>query len=473
MEQEQTLEQLLSSNPDEAIKLLEADKKDATNIEEYIKEYEGERDIRETQVDTINKDKSVGSGANSKIVKSIRLPIQFQKKIVRVATAFEVGEPATLIPSNKENALHEEVKVVFKNNRIEAKIQELIKLKKTHTEGALLFAMKQINKEGLFNKLLGKLGVNQRHEIKCSVLSNKNGTMAPYFDSTGNMTFFTWFFETKIGDKDIKNYWVYNQTTVYKIDNTTGSFGLTSSDKHGFSKIPVVYVSQELPEWEDVKILIDRFEVSLSKLGNSNDYSGHPLLKIFGKVTNAPDKDEDGKAFLIPIDHDEEGKEIKGDVQFLTNDNAPDSVKLELEKLEDLIHSVSSTPNISFDNVKGISGISGIALKLMFLDAMIKAKSNEGDNRTMYERIISVIISGIITTVNTGLKNSASELYYDVVFNSILPGDLKEAVDIVKTAKEAGVMSQKTGIEYLNMTSDTDKELEQIKEEEASKTEVV
>jgi SPP1 family phage portal protein len=273
----------------------------------------------------------------------------------------------------------------------------------------------------------------------------------PWFDGNGDMIAFGYGFNTKIGDKEVKNVWIYTKENCIKLDNSTGKFIETENKPHGFTKIPIVYVEQDFPEWEDAKELIDRYEVSISKLADSNDYTAHPIMIVEGKVTGAPVKEEVGKVFNIPIDYDDQGKERKGDIRFLKNEQAPEAVKLEFETILNDIHSITSTPNISFDNVKSIGTVSGIALKLLFLDAIIKAKSNEGENRTMYERIINIIISGVIKTINTKLIKESTELRYDIQFNSILPDDLKTAADVIKTLRDAGVISKKTSIQYLKM----------------------
>ena len=80
-----------------------------------------------------------------------------------------------------------------------------------------------------------------------------------------------------------------------------------------------------------------------------------------------------------------------------------------------------SNNKLSFDNVKGLGTVSAVALKLLFLDAIIKATMNEGENRTMIERIVNIIVSGIVNTTNTTLAKEAQSLYFDIIFNSIIP----------------------------------------------------
>ncbi|HEX8576970.1 MAG TPA: phage portal protein [Flavobacterium sp.] len=447
------LENLLSGPLDKAIKVLTSQKKDSELIAKYIKEYKNlDRTIRQSQVGIIQKDKQVGKGEKSKTVKVIRSIVPYQEKIVTTATAFEVGAPVTLIP-DKVNDLSVEIMRLWEENRMDDKIQKAKVIQKSQTECAFQFYMKKTidveNKEVL--------------DIKAKILSNEEGTMAPYFDALGDMIAFTWSFSYKNSeDKTIKSTWIWTDKICYKCSDQSGSFVIDEAIPHGFDKIPIVYISQDFPEWHSVESLIDRYETGLSKLGASNDYSGYPLLKLYGKVESMPDRNDDGKTLKFPMKEldNETGKTIHGDADFLTNNNAPESVKLEMDTIDNLIYSLTSTPNLSFDNLKGnIGNLSGVAIKLLFIDSIIKARMNEGDNRTMLQRIIKIFISGVTTTTNTKLASSKKDTIVRIQFNSILPDDLKEAVDIASLAKNAGLMSTRTGVKYLDMTENTEEEI--------------
>jgi len=168
----------------------------------------------------------------------------------------------------------------------------------------MLFYIEDLQENNLINRLLG---VNKNKEIKSKILKNENGRMAPYFDAFGDMKAFLWQFDTIENRKTVQNTWVYTATELYKFTNAGGNMTLTGgkAEEHGFSKIPVVYFSQDKPEWYIVRKMIDRLEVSMSKLGGSNDYSGHPILALYGEVNGAPDRDEDGKAFRFNMVKDE------------------------------------------------------------------------------------------------------------------------------------------------------------------------
>lgn len=427
---------------EEDFKLLSVSKKDSGDLDDlYSEYYQQKRDIRKTQIGKIQKDKTIKDGnGNSKVVEAIRIPASFQKKIVETSVAFEFGEPVSLIPS-EDNDLTNEVKRVWERNRIDSKIQKIKVDQKALTQSCLIFYMKKSNDE---------------LQIKSKILTHKNGSFWPYYDELGDMKLFLW--EFKIGET--KHLWVFEEKYIkkyiYKKDWT-----LQEQELHGFDKIPVVYFSQDQCEYEDVKEIIDRLETSVSKLGASNNYSGSPILFAIGKVEGMPDRDSEGKMITAPMDV-QDGKAFHGDVKFLTHDNAPDSVRLEQETLENWIYSLTDTPNLSFNNLKGIGNVSGVALELMFMGSILKAKLREGDNRTDIQRIINVIISGITTSTNIGYKSMSKDVVYDVKFGNILPNDLGSKVDTLVNAVNGKILSIEKAVELLALNEDNDEELKRI-----------
>lgn len=470
--------ELLKTEPKKALERLQVDHTLQTRIKKLRKEFNDiYRGNRETQLDYIQKDKLIGEPGNKTKVLGVKVPIPMQNKIVRTATAFEIGEPVTIIPfinslqdeegkvSKKENRLTREIYRLWKVNRIDTLIQRAIELKKSELQCAVLFYMKDIDGATSFNKMQG---VNNKKEIKVDLLQNKDGIMTPIKDETGDMKAFAWQFATTDGTAKTNHTWIYTDELVYKFKqetagNQTESF---TSEKHGFNKIPIVYFSQDNPEWHEAELMIDRIEVAMSKLAAANDYSGHPMLMLYGQVDSLPEKNVDGKALKFEIHKDPNtGKTSHGDAKFLTHDNAPEAVKLELERLEKYIYSLTSTPDLSLENLKGIGDISGKAIRLMFMDAIIKSKMNEGENRTSIERLINVFISGIVTTTGTALKSDANNTFFDIKFNSILPSEINEDIITYVAAVNAKIMSKQEAIKNIGLAEDVQKEWQQIQEE--------
>lgn len=456
-----TIEELLKQDLAKGLAEVRSQQKNRADILNDVKEYaENDRTIRQEQVGNVQKDKIVGEGSERKLIPSIKTPVGFNKKIVITATAFEFGKPVTLIPTI-ENDLFEALINIWKQNRLDDKLQQAKTTQKVETECAIQFFIRDIPESG---KAAAKNSINPVKEIRSTIFDSSKGTMYPYIDATGDMVAFGWDFVSKDEEgKDVNNTWIWDPTNVIKIDDV-GTLSIKSTDPHGFDRIPIVYMSQEHPEWFIVEGLIDRYEVSLSKLGASNDYSGYPILKTYGDVKVLPGRNEDGKTLNFPMRYDEDaGKFVNGNAEFLTNENAVESVKYEMEKAEELIYSISQTPNISFEKMRSIGAVSGIALELMFLDPMIKALMNEGQNRTIVERMCNIIIGGITKTLKVALTSQIADLQIEVKFNSLLPKDLQNLVTIVASAVGAGVMSKKTGVETIGVVENVQDELDLIK----------
>lgn len=450
--------------------ILSTDKKDRGVISKYHDEFKEldrkQRDtqIGKTQIDKIVKIRDGEKVIGNKIVKANRVPIAFANKIVNTSVAFEFGEPVTLTPE-EETPLSDQVLLDWKNARLDYKIQVAKRKQKEETQSALLFYFKDL-KTGVFNKVLGS---NKKRAISTRVLDYDSGEFFPYFDMTGDMKYFIYIFQNIEYSEELKreetveHCWIYQETSIVKMKRNGAEWIYESEEKHGFSKIPVVYMSQPVPEHYYVKEAIDRIETCISKLGASNDYSGHPILFIEGEIYGLPDKNADGKVMKTKLKYNEEGKKTSGgDAKFLTHDNAPESVKLEIEKLEDYIYTMTSTPNISFSNLKSIGNVSGKALELMFLDSTLKKMMNEGQNRTDIERCINIIISGIVTTSQTALSTYTDKTIFNIEFGNVLPNNFDELVSTVAIAVQGGFMSKEEAIELVGVADDLELELERI-----------
>lgn len=258
---------LLQSDPQKAVDTIKIQSKDRSAIENYVKEYkEFDRSQREGQLEKIQTDKPLDGGKTSRMVK---IYINHAQNIVETLAAFVVGKPVTLIPS-EESDLSKLIKQIWRVNRIDSKILESTIIKFSQTQVAMQFYIVDAGDSSLLNKVLTFLKLKpQAKEIKSKVLDNTKGTMTPYFDGTGDMKLFMWDYKVKEGEKEVSNIQIWDESTLYHFKDMI----LFNKIAHGFDRIPIVYDSQDEPLWYTVKSPIDRHEVALSKLGDSNDYS--------------------------------------------------------------------------------------------------------------------------------------------------------------------------------------------------------
>ncbi|WP_139959183.1 phage portal protein [Flavicella sediminum] len=451
------LKALIISDFDKAIDVLEAKKKD--KVSEYVDEYKGNRKIAGRNQVGLRQDKSIGKGDKAKTVVVAKIPLQFQKKIVRSAAAFLFGSPVNLTSENEE-ALNL-VKDVWDDNKVDNLLQKFCETVKSETEAVFFFFPQDKEIDGKTKKT-----------VKIRLYNSKNGSYAPTFDEFGDLIAFVWSFSSvNTEGKKQENKWVFTKEYTYK--KHKGSDGWVDTEPPAanlFKKIPVVYMSQDEPEWFDVKELIDRFEMNLSKFCDTNDYFSSPIVKLFGKVESMPDKQDQGKAIKIPQEY-KDGKLIQsGNAEYLTWDHAPEAIKLEAEISETMIHSLTDTPDLSLNNLMGAGNVaSGTAAKFMFMAPILKAKWSEGDYSTAIGRIISLIVQGITEVSVDGKASTFEGFKASVEFTSILPDNIVELISMLSEA--AGGMpfiSKETAASKSGLVKDAAEEISKINKESSS-----
>jgi SPP1 family phage portal protein len=307
-------------------------------------------------------------------------------------------------------------------------------------------------------------------KLKNYLMCRENGDeIYPHFNEFGDMDAFTRKYQVKNeSNKLITYYTIYTKDKIISYEKGYGKEYVMKEETNLYAKIPVVYYDQKLPEWHDVQALIDRLEMIMSKLADMNDYFASPTVKSKGEVSNPPSKDDVGKWIQI------KGEEINGtiqygDVDYLVWQNSPETVKFEVELIMRYINSLTSTPDISFDNIKNLNGsISGVALQTMFLDAILKGSERQqlviGEGFTRRINLVKAILSATDVVKYKRLPETDIALN----FKSVLPQNLAEMIDILSVARGGEkVLSEKTALQFNPMVRDVDTEMENITKENA------
>ncbi|MDA3918737.1 MAG: phage portal protein [Deltaproteobacteria bacterium] len=467
-----SFQELQEKHGEDVKKLIEILSKDTIEDRaqgEYIEEFDGDR-IRRAKsvgkrenktVDVFAENETTGevkkTGTKTVITSKIALP--FPKKIVRARTHFLFGGEMTVSSAESGVGINTFKQTWDESLKMQNVLKKLARTCMVETKAAVIFypAPAQID---------GKDAV----KLRAQVLDTDSGDFFPHFDDMGDMDAFIFRYITKdVNDKAIEKAKIY---TAEKIMVYTKQGGSWEVDEKGdqqnlFGKIPVVYVEQNEPEWENVTPMIDEFENRISRLADTNDYFSEPLLKIFGNVSKMPGKDEVGRVLEFPMyEDDQSGKKIHGDAEYATWDHVPESVKLNLETAWDTIFAMSSTPDLSFNNVKGSGNVSGVAMQLMFMDAFMAREEKMEIFDPALRRCISVVLAGVTKISNVKLAKGASLESVDVKFTGILPEDVADFIDtLVAATGGKPIMSQETASSINPLNKDSDEEIARIRSE--------
>ena len=302
--------------------------------------------------------------------------------------------------------------------------------------------------------------------MRVSVFSAENGdTLYPFFDDNKDMVAFSREYSVKKADKVTTYFETYTKDFIYKWEtsdgNTAPSEGYPKANPLG--KIPIVYAYQPKTEWQDVQTLIERLELLLSNFADTNDYHASPKIFCQGKINGFSKKAEQGTI-------------LQGDpgstVQYLTWSQAPESVRLEIETLLKMIYTISQTPDISFDNVKGIGAISGTALRLLFMDSHLKVQEKAEIFEMYLQRRVNIVLAFLskMNLQDSDFTQKCKEIIITPEIQPYMIEDDTTKIANIAAAKAANIISPETGVSRLNWVKDVNEELYKINSDRAAES---
>jgi SPP1 family phage portal protein len=445
-------------NPDIEAVRKELIRKSGVNIAVKYEDCAKQFDVSKHDVmdSTKRQDKPTKEGS----VKVSRLPVPFQNLIVERSVAFLVGHPVQLsakTTNDNQKIIVDMVQSIWDKCKLDYKNKEIARILFSECEVAELW---YFTKEYTWwEALKQKLGFGGDLNIRMKVLANSLGdSLYPYFDEKGDMTAFSREYVVIEGEKSVTYFEVYTDTGIIKFMND-GKWSLVSKDKNILGKIPIVYYYQPTPDWHKVQNIIERYEKTISNFPDTNDYFGSPTLILEGKVSGMADKESTGKAVKL---------EAGAKAYYLTWPQGPESIKVETEIEEKLIYTMTQTPNISFDQMKGIGNIAGSAFDMLFMDPHLKASNNEERIGSGFQRRIN-ILKAAAGKIFVKVEKDVDTISIKPKFEYYLPKDDKGTIDMLVSATGGkAVLSQKRATELNPCVVNADDEYKAIQEEDSA-----
>jgi len=432
--------------------------KDA-KIDDYRKAFTGQHAILD---DTTRRDVQItNSDGTNRTVKHTKETIPYQKRIVNSAVTFLFGEPLKLILNDEEadnSKAFDRINEVWKQNKLDYFNKALARDLFVECKVAELWHVPK-KEEG------------KDARIRVVLLSTRAGyKIYPHYDDEGDMDAFTLRFDTKDDKgKTIANATIFTATNITDAFKKEGGEWKDTKRENLAGKIPIVYYEQDEPEWKCVETQINRAEYLVSNFADTVDYNGSPILQIKGTVNNLPQKEETGKVVTVALEYDDNGKaSCPGGVEYVTWDQAPEAIRLEYDILKDTIYGMTSTPDLSFQNVKGMQAVSGIALRLMFSDALFKALDKQETFGPAMERRLS-IMKAMIGVTDNSLKAQLDNLDIDIKFGDVLPQNIQELIESLTLARGGEpIMSEESAVKHNPLVTDADEDIKALKGEKAA-----
>lgn len=412
------------------------------------------------EVKNINVNAEMTTETGFRIEPVARIALALQKLIVKRAVAFTFGNPVAYDADpqgDDEKTVLAALKRVFHDVKEKTLNRRVARSLFSSTEVAEYWYPVEADEE---HDLYGfKTKIKFRVALYSPMFGDK---LYPYFDDTRDLIAFSREFVKKADDLTTRTYFETYTKDAHYLWTAEGPAGTEAKNwelVEGYpkelkiGKIPVVYGTQPAVEWEDVQSLIDRLEKLLSNFADTNDYHASPKIFVEGKILGFARKGEAGA-----IIEGEEGAKAT----YLSWNQAPESVKLEIDTLLRLIYAISQTPDISFESVKGIGAISGIALQLLFMDAHLKVQDKMEVFDDYLTRRANILLA-YLGAANIKSKNAARSLIVSPRITPYIIEDEQAKINMLQAANgQKPVASQKATVRRLGWAEDPDAEIAEI-----------
>lgn len=397
-----------------------------------------------------------------------RITLPLEQDIVNIHTAFTVGtEPAlNCTPSNdEEKELFSVINSIDRKNKIKYHNKRVVRSWLSETDVAEYWYT--VKDDSFWTKILSKiknaigLSSKAQYKLKVAIWSPFRGDkLYPLFDEFGDMIAFSREYKVRADSTtEIKYFTAVTKDMVYKWKEDA-DWILVDAFKHGFPKLPVIYANRKNPLCHEIKRIRERLEKLLSNYADCIDYNFFPRLVMEGEVTGRPTK-ENGQ--MIKIDSDGTGGQK---VYYLTWNQTPDSVKLELENLMEKAYSLTNTPRISFENLKGLGQQSGVSFKFTFMGTHMAVENHAETIGEYLQRRYNFLISAV-GSLNSQYLKASQTLDIEPEIVPYMIDDLDSKIKSALDATGQPVASLRTGVLLAGIVDEdkVDEEVSQIEEE--------
>lgn len=399
-----------------------------------------------------------------------RISLPMERDIVNMHTAFSVGmEPTLKMESDddKEKTVLQALKYTFKKNYIKYKNKEEVRSLFSEQEVAEYWFMKEDN-DGFWRKLWKRIkssfGINSVKRPCCVVWSPFRGDKLYPFMEDDDMTGFLRQYKIRDSDNsEIECYMLVTDEWVFTWKLLSGTW-VENKFQHNFGKIPVDYMWRRETLCSIVRSLRIRLEKVMSEYADCIDYHFFPYLLLFGEIEKWGGSRKNRVLQMM-------GE--KPNAQYLTWNQVPETIKMEIDRLFEEIYSMTHTPRVSLDNIKGMQAPSGSAFKFFFMQILVEVANHEEIIGPFLQRRVNLVTT-ILGKVNSELQQPSLTADIETEMQPYMLDNISEKISKAVEACNGPIWDRATGIAFVGNIDNVDEVVnklnEQLKEEEANGT---
>lgn len=308
-------------------------------------------------------------------------------------------------------------------------------------------------------------GFNSPLKMRCRNFSPMLGDeLYPLFDEYGDMIALSVGYTRKKLGKTVSYFDAYTADRHIKWSNERNSgWEVMEDEVNALGKIPAVYTFRPTPIWEDTSRIVFEIEWALSRNGNYLRKNSKPVFIVFAdEQIQYGDEQSQDREFRSIMQYP------KGSTaQYVTWQQAVENLKFYVAELRQSFFTQLQLPDWSYESMKS-NPMSGESRKQLFIDAQLKVKDESGRLIEFYDREVNVVKAFVKASRPTSYHADIDALPVENVITPFTITDEKDTITNLTTANGGKpLISHRESIEMYGHSTDVDKTLQEIAEDEA------
>ena len=377
-----------------------------------------------------------------------KLPRARQRYINEVELFFLFGKPVIWKKIEGDDEAYKLFTDFLDYSRFDSKMRTLKRLAGAQTECAKLY----------------RLYKDDDNKPQCDVVvlaRSKGYQLRIMKDQYGKLVCVAYGYKIKGNDGKPVQHWDFlTENFTYETEKNNVGWSVEAYP-NPTGKINLIYYQQE-KAWYGVEPRLKREEEIDSKIGDTNNYFADPIaLATADVVTSMFDPNTPAKLL-----------QATGPNSHFEYVNPPQAAELQASEKKDLEKSIlfdTFTPDFSFEGLRGMGTLSGVALK----NAMVLAYLKRANRMEIYEELIDRdknVMIAVLKFLHPEMAAKLDELKIKFEFAEPFDEDEQRNWQSISQLYGAGLVSLEEAVRRLDLTEDAQAEIDLIRMQQIEKT---
>ena len=287
------------------------------------------------------------------------------------------------------------------------------------------------------------------------VVARSTGYKIRYlFDQYKRLMVFAYGYKLKEGKRDVEHWEILTPKMNYECKKMPIGWEVNAIPNPTGKINAILFIQPK--SWDGAEQRIKRDEMLDSKIGDNNNYYADPIAAATADViASLPEVDKPGRLIQMPSSQSQ--------FKYIEPPQDSASRRDEKENLNKTILFDTFTPDFSFENMKGLGTLSGVAIR----NAMILGYIKRANRLEVYEEMITRFLHltlKVLTQLYPEKLTLIEKLKVSFEFQDPFPEDATKNWTGIAALYNGGVCSLETAVTMLALTNAPEEEIQRLQE---------